>query len=288
MRELIVGAGEEDKVLVARHKGVLRCVGNYCPHFNLPLSKSFMADDKVVCPFHNAAFSILTGEPEQAPALDGLPVFEVLEKEGKFYVKVPTILPKKQPMPMAKWDPNDQRRFVIIGGGAAGLSAAETLRQSDYNGEILILSQEGKAPYDWTLLTKNTMGVDTDKIQLWNKEFLETYGIDYKLNTLVKSINSSNKTVTLSDDSVISFDKLLIATGGHAIKPIIPGIALKNVLTLRNSKDQEEIKAVAPLAKKIVIIGSGFIGVEFASHMKLAWKEDVEVLIISHSETVYQ
>jgi len=90
------------------------------------------------------------------------------------------------------------------------------------------------------------------------------------LNTLVKSINSSNKTVTLSDDSVISFDKLLIATGGHAIKPIIPGIALKNVLTLRNSKDQEEIKAVAPLAKKIVIIGSGFIGVEFASHMKLA------------------
>jgi len=89
MRELIVGDGEEDKVLIARYKGTLRCTGNYCSHFNLPLSKSIMVDDKVVCPFHNAAFSILTGEPEQAPALDGLPVFEIFEKDGKFFVKVP-------------------------------------------------------------------------------------------------------------------------------------------------------------------------------------------------------
>jgi nitrite reductase/ring-hydroxylating ferredoxin subunit len=54
-----------------------------------------MADDKVVCPFHNAAFSILTGEPEHAPALDGLPVFEVIEKDGKVFVKIPPVLPKK-------------------------------------------------------------------------------------------------------------------------------------------------------------------------------------------------
>lgn len=128
MRELIVGDGEEDKVLIARYKGELRCVGNYCPHFNLPLAKSIMADDKVVCPFHNAAFSILTGEPEHAPALDGIPVFEIVQKGGKTYVKVPYPLPKKKPMHMAKPDGSDSRRFVIIGGGAAGLSAAETLR----------------------------------------------------------------------------------------------------------------------------------------------------------------
>ena len=119
MRELIVGDGEEDKVLIAWYKGKLRCTGNYCPHFNLPLSKSIMADDKVVCPFHNAAFSILTGEPEHAPALDGLPVFDIIEKDGKFFVKVPAQLPKKIPMHMAKPDSSDSWKFVIIGGGAA-------------------------------------------------------------------------------------------------------------------------------------------------------------------------
>ena len=166
MRELVVGDGEEDKVLVAKYEGKLRCVGNYCTHFNLPLAKSVMADDKVVCPFHNAAFSIITGEPEQAPALDGLPVFEVIENSGKHFAKVPYPLPKKKTMPMAKPDGSDHRSFVIIGGGAAGLSAAETLRQSNFKGQIHIYSKEDRIPYDRTLLSKNTSGVDTTKAVL--------------------------------------------------------------------------------------------------------------------------
>lgn len=83
------------------------------------------------------------------------------------------------------------------------------------------------------------------------------------------------------------FDKLLIATGGFAVKPIVPGIALKNVFTLRESKDQEAIKQAGAQAKKVVIIGSGFIGVEFASHLKLTKKEDIQVTIVSNSETTY-
>lgn len=189
--------------------------------------------------FHNAAFSILTGEPENAPALDGLPVFEVVEVDGKFFAKVPTVLPKKATMPMVKRDENDKRKFVIIGGGAAGLSAAETLRQSNFGGEIIVISKESIVPYDRTLLTKNTMGIDANKIVLRSKEFLDEFGIDYQLNQQVKNIDSKSKQVTLADDSVVSFDKLLIATGGYATKPIIPGVALKNVFTLRDAKDQE-------------------------------------------------
>jgi len=62
----------------------------------------------------------------------------------------------------------------------------------------------------------------------------------------------------------------LIATGGSAIKPRIPGIDLENVFTLRNSHDQEQIKAAIKNAKKVVVLGSGFIGIETASHFKLA------------------
>lgn len=232
-----------------------------------------MADDKVICPFHNAGFSILTGEPENAPALDGLPVFEIIEKDGKAYVKVPYPLPKKKPMHMAKPDGSDPRKFVIIGGGAAGQSAAETLRQSDFKGEIIILSKEDRIPYDRTLLSKNTSGVDTTRAVLRSSDFLNEYGINYHLNSNVTSIDANSKQVFLENGTSIAYDKLLIASGGQAVKPRIPGIELQNVFTLRNSADQEAIKKVAPTAKKIVVLGSGFIGIETASHFKLAFKD---------------
>lgn len=185
-----------------------------------------MADDKVICPFHNAGFSILTGEPENAPALDGLPVFEIIEKDGKAYVKVPYPLPKKKPMHMAKPDGSDPRKFVIIGGGAAGQSAAETLRQSDFKGEIIILSKEDRIPYDRTLLSKNTSGVDTTRAVLRSSDFLNEYGINYHLNSNVTSIDANSKQVFLENGTSIAYDKLLIASGGQAVKPRIPGIEL--------------------------------------------------------------
>jgi len=80
----------------------------------------------------------------------------------------------------------------------------------------------------------------------------------------------------------------LIATGGYPIKPIFPGISFKNVFTLRDSADQEKIKSAASSAKKVVIIGSGFIGIELASHLKLAKKEEVEIHIVSSSKIVYE
>jgi NADPH-dependent 2,4-dienoyl-CoA reductase/sulfur reductase-like enzyme len=86
-------------------------------------------DDKVVCPAHAASFNVTTGEPEYGPGQDGIPTFPVVEKEGKFFVQLPAgALPKSVPMPLAKRDPTNKTHFVIIGGGPAGLNAAETLR----------------------------------------------------------------------------------------------------------------------------------------------------------------
>jgi NADPH-dependent 2,4-dienoyl-CoA reductase/sulfur reductase-like enzyme len=104
---------------------------------------------------------------------------------------------------MAKRDPNDKRRYVIIGGGPAGLMCAETLRQSDYTGEILIISADNIVPYDRTLLTKVLATGDATKFKLRDENFLAQYDIDIKLNTRADNVDTHTKTVTLHDGSKI-------------------------------------------------------------------------------------
>jgi apoptosis-inducing factor 3 len=96
--------------------------------------------------------------------LDGLEKFEITEKNGELHIKVPKDkLNVKKIFPMSKKG-NDSRRFVIIGGGPAAISAAETLRQSGFEGDITILAKENVFPYDRTMLSKNISGVEVSKI----------------------------------------------------------------------------------------------------------------------------
>ena len=135
MRALKVGQEKDDKVLISRVDGKLYATSNYCSHFGVPLDGGMMIDDKVLCPAHLAGFSVVTGEVDRAPALDGLTTFKVVEENGESFVQVPEgPLPRKQSQTMAKRDPENKTHFVIIGGGPAGLNAAETLRQSGFTG----------------------------------------------------------------------------------------------------------------------------------------------------------
>lgn len=155
MRSLKVGDADGEKVLISRYQGKLYATGNFCSHFGVPLEGGMLFDDKVLCPAHAAGFSVVSGEPELAPGLNGIPSFPVHEKDGKFFVQLPASgLPKSVPQKLVKRDLSNKQSFVIIGGGAAGLNAAETLRQSGYTGQITVLSNEDVVPYDRTLITK--------------------------------------------------------------------------------------------------------------------------------------
>jgi NAD(P)H-nitrite reductase large subunit len=181
---------------------------------------------------------------------------------------------------MAKRDPANKKVYVIIGGGPAGLNCAETLRQSNYTGEILVISDDNLMPYDRTLLTKVIATGNASKFKLREDSFLAAHDINYKLNTRAQSVDTTAKTVKLSDGSVISYDKLCVATGGAPMKPPIKGIEHQNVMFLRSGKDQEAIKQRATSSKNIVIIGAGFIGSEAASSLKMHLKETANVHMI--------
>lgn len=182
MKALQVSNSEDEKVLIARYQGKLYAVSNACSHFGVPLDGGALFDDKVMCPAHTAQFSIITGQPESGPAMDGLPSFPVVEHDGAFFVQVPKDgFPGSETMPMAKRDPNDKRHFVIVGGGAAGLNCAETLRQSGYTGQITVISREEHLPYDRTLITKALPVGDSTKWGLRPAEWLKGHDIDYEL-----------------------------------------------------------------------------------------------------------
>ena len=238
MRELVVGEGKGDKVLITRYQGKLTAIGAFCCHFGAPLKWGLMFDDKIMCPLHAASFSAETGKQITGPGVDGLPTFEVVADGDKSYVVVPEAGIKKQSREagMAKRDPNDLRNFVIIGGGAAGLNCAENLRKAGYTGKITMISPETILPYDRTLLSKALPVGDASKFTIRCKGFMKRTDIDIVKDS-VYSIHPDKKKIALARGQPMDYDKILIATGGTANKPPIPGLDAKNVHVLRSNVD---------------------------------------------------
>lgn len=286
MRELTLTTDPKDVVLLTKIDGVHYCVQSKCPHVGAPLNKGLLFNDRVICPFHNAAFSVKTGYPEVGPVFDGLSTYQVIESEGKLTIIVEKKkLNASQTVEMASYDPKkDKRRYVIVGAGPAALSCAETLRQSGFQGEIVMLGEEQALPYDRTNLSKMIFGASLPKFLLRKEEFFAQHGINVHANSKVAHIDYEANMVYTRDFQRIPFDKLLLATGGSPRKPNVPGINLENVLVLRNIHDQTRLQSLLqnkeqPI-KNIVVIGASFIGMETASAIKKELKENVNITVV--------
>jgi NADPH-dependent 2,4-dienoyl-CoA reductase/sulfur reductase-like enzyme len=157
--------------------------------------------------------------------------------------------------------------FVIIGGGAAGALAAESIRQAGFSGKVTVVSKEPYLPIDRIKLSK-FLTSQADSIRLYQPDYLEKIKVNYMLGRTASQLNKNNNEITLDDGETIKYDKLLIATGGEPRRLPIPGSNLKNVFVLRALEDTQGIARAMEKVDgrpRVVIIGASFIGIEAAA-----------------------
>ena len=264
---MLQGHAGGEAVLLVRRGGTLFAVGALCTHYGAPLADGLLVGETIRCPWHHACFSLRTGGVLRAPARDPLPRWRVEESLGVAYVR------EKRHEPVSATPqvlPEMPESVVIVGGGAAGNAAAETLRREGYAGRITLLSADRDLPCDRPNLSKNYLAgtASEDWIPLRSEAFYGEHEIDLRLDARVVAIDVANRKVVLADGGRQAYGGLLLATGARPVALDIPGAELGHVHYLRTVADSRKLIAAATSAERAVIIGSSFIGLEVAASLR--------------------
>lgn len=273
--KLLGHVGEEDVLLVQAGSEIF-AIEPACSHYHGPLADGLVVGDTIRCPWHHACFSLRTGEATRPPALNALAVWEVTRDRDNIVVQRKRDAPKPS---AAHRSASTPEKFVIIGGGAAGFAAADTLRREGFAGAITMLSNDGAMPVDRPNLSKDYLAGNApeDWLPLRAEDYYHDAGIDLRLNTNVSAIDPQARNVTLGNGDRLPFDKLLLATGAEPVKLQIPGADQPRVHTLRSVADSRAIITAAGTAKRALVIGASFIGLEVAASLR-ARKIEVHVV----------
>ncbi|HEY2552598.1 MAG TPA: FAD-dependent oxidoreductase, partial [Streptosporangiaceae bacterium] len=169
--------------------------------------------------------------------------------------------------------------FVIVGAALAGAKAAETLREEGFGGSVTLIGAETDRPYERPPLSKGyLLGSDErDSVFVHEPGWYAEHDVDLRLGTTVTAIDRSARTVALDDGGTVGYDKLLICTGASPRRLRVPGGDLDGVLYLRKLGDSERLRAAFKSGGRVVIAGSGWIGLETAAAARQA---DCEVTIV--------
>ncbi|MEA4811604.1 MAG: FAD-dependent oxidoreductase [Anaerolineaceae bacterium] len=171
-----------------------------------------------------------------------------------------------------------QTHYIIIGGGIAGVSAAEAIREVDDTGKITLICSESELPYFRMNLTRYLAGeIDESKLPLHTEAWYKTHQIELLLENKVEVIEPKKKKLILSDKSDLSYDQLIIANGAQPFVPPFPGKDLKGVMTVRSHTDADQILDCCASPIKVICIGGGLLGLENAGALA---KRGVDVTVI--------
>ncbi len=261
---MISGQVDGEEVVLGRRGDEFFAIGAHCTHYGGPLAEGLMVGDTVRCPWHHACFSLKTGEALRAPALDPVPRWRVERLGDKILVR------EKLPSPAPRRGAEGPNSVVIVGGGAAGLAAADMLRREGYDGPVTIVSADASPPVDRPNLSKDFLAgtAQEDWIPLRSSDYYRDRRIDLLLHSRVSSLDAKNRQIVLESGKVLEFGALLLATGADPVRLPIEGATDSQLLYLRTFTDSKAIIAKAASAKHVVVVGASFIGLEVAASLR--------------------
>ncbi|MGZ5414044.1 MAG: NAD(P)/FAD-dependent oxidoreductase [Aeromicrobium sp.] len=157
--------------------------------------------------------------------------------------------------------------IVVIGGGLAAAKAIETLRDEGFDGAITLIGDETERPYERPALSKDYLQrkSTSDDLYVHSEDWYDDHDVDTRFGDAAVSIDREQRTVTLASGDKVPYEQLLLTTGSQPNTLRIPGADLPGVFSLRRMSDSDQIRAAFVEAKKVVIIGAGWIGLETAA-----------------------
>lgn len=275
----LLGHVGEDAVLLTRQGNEFFATGDSCTHYHGPLAKGLVVGDTIRCPWHHACFSLRTGEVLSPPGLNPLSCWRVEQHDGKVFVreKQPLIARTRRPAPRKPVKPES---VVIVGGGAAGEAAATALRFCGYDRPITILSAEDGLPPDRPNLSKDYLAGTAPEawVPVRSEKYYREHDIQLLNNTPVATLDPKRKTLRTQAGLEFNYGALLLATGAEPIRLNIPGADSPRLHYVRSVADSRGIiRAVEQGARRALVIGASFIGLEVAASLR-ARKLEVHVV----------
>jgi nitrite reductase/ring-hydroxylating ferredoxin subunit len=253
-----------EAIVVVKRGASLRMIGGTCTHYGAPLADGLVVGDTIRCPWHHACFDLETGEARGAPALSAIACHDVVVRDGRAFIG-----PKKE-LPRASKHASAPDSIVVLGAGAAGAAAVEQLRTRGYSGSITMVGDELPGPVDRPNLSKDYLAGNAPEewVTLRGADFYAGIDVTLIVGDAAVAIDKAASTVTLASGKVLHYGALLLATGAEPIRLPIPGAELPHVFTLRSLADSRAIIERASGAKRAVVIGSSFIGLEAAASLR--------------------
>jgi NADPH-dependent 2,4-dienoyl-CoA reductase/sulfur reductase-like enzyme/nitrite reductase/ring-hydroxylating ferredoxin subunit len=259
---LVAGTVDGESALLVRRGERVHAIGARCTHYGGPLAEGRFDGVCVRCPWHQAAFRAETGEAVQAPAFDPVPAYEVELRGDRLFVKgAPKVLPAPEPIAGAP------ASVVVVGGGAAGFAAAETLRREGYSGPITLVGADEAPPCDRPNLSKDYLAgtAPEEWIPLKPDDWYAASRIDLRLGRRARRLIPAERVVLLDDGTRLEYGALVLATGATPVRLEVLGADQPHVHVLRTLRDSRAIVEVATRSRRAVVVGSGFIGLEAAA-----------------------
>jgi NADPH-dependent 2,4-dienoyl-CoA reductase/sulfur reductase-like enzyme/nitrite reductase/ring-hydroxylating ferredoxin subunit len=250
-------------ILLVRQGNEVHAFSADCPHAGAPLEKGAVCNGRIVCPWHKGTFAISDGSLIEPPPLAGLKRYPVALENGNVLVS-PEAEEEPEHTPAA-----DTRTMAVIGAGAAGAAACAALREAGFDGRLVLIGPEHGMPYDRTTLSKFVLAGDLPPDEIYPllpDDFESTQRFE-RIEAKVVKLDSAAKQIELPNEPTLHYSAALICTGGIPKPMDVPGANLRRVHLLRSRDDAAMILASLETARKALIVGASFIGLEVASSL---------------------